>query len=291
MSLPFLMGVFAMLLSLGFVSLEKARVAVSARHEVWKLRDDPDQQAATLTNKRVEPDNRPLSVTNFDSEEAGLVYGEVSGQVRLFSWLGGSVNPRGRAAVLAHTWDHSQVTDFDSRPDDPHLSILERMVGGSGQFSQFAVGLLGALSGSLELPNQGHIDQAGEERQRAEDQAREAREELVREIERLRNELNDLIRQRNELERTRDDKVRERDTKQRELDDLREQAENLDPVPQSILDRIRELQEAIDQLNREINNLNGQISEKNRQIEAKRRELRHAEDALARADDEISRLP
>ena len=289
MSLPFLLGVFAMLLSIGFVSLEKARVVVAARHDVWTLRQDPSASPAGM---QVESDSnpKPFSVTGANHDTSGLVYGKVTGNAKRFAWLGGPVQPQGQAAVLAQSWDSKQVSDFDDQPDGPHLSVLDRMIGGNGAVGALAGGLLGALLGG-NLPNQAEIDQAGAEADKAEQRAREERDKLVQKIEELKQELAVLEAERQELVDQRTAKQQERDSKQAELDQLREDAEEMDPVPQSVKDQIKQLEDEIAQLDDEIDDLDQQIAVKDQQIKQKKKEIEQYEEALEKADDEIGKLP
>ena len=285
MGLPFLFAVFAMLLSLGYVSLRKGMVTADVRREVWKLRD-PDQQGSGITNKEGPQSYVPMAVIPPPSSDEGMVYGEVQGSVRVFSRGGGSVSPTSGTAVLIGSWDHREIDDFNDR--GPHLEIIERILGSdmglSGPISDL-IGLL--LNADIELSNQGEIDGAQEEYEENKEEAERRHQELEDEVTRLEEELAELRRERQDLVDEKNRKQDEKRDKEDELDDLKD----IDPRTPEVQQQIDQLEDEIDQLEDDIDQLDDDIRDKDIEIDAKEQELEDAREALDAANEELDNLP
>jgi hypothetical protein len=283
MQLPFLLAIAAMIATVGAASLDYCGAVNRSRYEVWKLRDDPTSGGDALAVKQVEP-NHPLSVFNGGESQQGEVYGEVHETTNLFSWMGGEQTSKGRSAVLSGSWDHRQVTEFDTTA--PHLGVADRMLGGDGDIGSTLGSIVSALlHGGLDdaAANDPAVQQAGDDVDQAEAELEEKKKEVDRQIEKMEEELQRLRDERQALVDEKNELIDQRNQKQQELNQLKQQAANSDPVPNS-------LQQQIDALEDEIDDLNDQIAEKNNQISQKDQEIAHQEDMIQQANDEREKL-
>jgi hypothetical protein len=283
MQLPFLLGIAAMIASVGAASLDYCGAVNRSRHEVWKLRDDPNSGGTALAVKQVQP-NHPLSAVNAGESQQGEVYGEVHKTTNVFSWIGGDQTSKGRSAVLSGSWDHSQVTEFDTTA--PHLGVADQMLGGDGSIGQTLGSIISALlHGGLDdaAQNDPAVQQAGDDVDKAEADLEEKKKEVDRQIGKMEEELQRLRDERQKLVDEKNDLIDQRNQKQQELNQLKQQAANSDPVPNSLQQQIDDAEDAID-------DLNDQISEKNHQISQKDQEIAHQEDMIQQAKDEREKL-
>lgn len=285
--LPFLLALLAMIVSVGTASMDKAGVAITARREVWKMRDDPGAVGPNLVDVEVK-ENVPLSVIDSLNPKSGMVYGESERQTRVFHWVTGPVESRSGAAVLGGSWDHRQITDFEDQPGSPHFGLIERVAGGDGAATRQLTQLLAFVLGGL--PNQNEIDQAEQEKQQANEKYNEQRKKIEQEMDRIREEIKELEKERDALVSQRDAKQREKDALIERRRQLEDEAAKQNPVPQGLRDQINELTRDINKLTEDINNLNAQIQTKNNQIAAKQQELQAWQDSLNQADQELGKL-
>ncbi len=283
MQLPFLLAIAAMIASVGAASLDYCGAVSRARHAVWKLRDDPNSGGAELAVKQVEA-NHPLSIVNGGESQQGEVYGEVHKTTEIFSWIGGDNTSKGRSAVLSGSWDHSQVSEFNTTA--PHLGIADRMLGGNGDIGSTVGSIVSALlHGGLNnaAQNDPAVQQAGDDVDQAEADLEEKKKEVDRLIGEMEEELQQLREERQQLVDEKNELIDQRDQKQQELNQLQQQAATSNPVPNSLQQQIQDAEDAID-------DLNDQISEKNNQISQKDQEIAHQEDMIQQANDEREKL-
>lgn len=283
LSLPFLVGISAMIFSLGWTTLYRSVAVTQARQHVWELRADPTQSSPKLKGKR-HTSTTALSASNLNPL-SGSLYGEVEHEIDLYVGFG-RATPKGRSCVVANTWDHKALGgDFNG--NGPHYRVLGRMglaaaagaVAGLGNF------------GSMDLPNQGAIDSVNGEIAQAEAE-REAREQQYREmIAELRRQHEAARIERDRLKAEQQALISQRDAVDQRMRDLEAQIAAQNPPDQALLDRHRELRGERDALT-------GQIGEKQEQINAKQAEMdriageiRQHENAMGQARNDAGDLP
>jgi len=132
LSLPFLLAVMALVFSLGWAALKKSSVAVDARRQAWNARSAP-------------PSSSPLIYYMYPYT-LGQVYQECHGRVDLLPSSFGSVTARSGNAVLAGSWDHTEVSGFAG--SGPHFGVMRQM---GSPFGYYA-GPLAAFLSALQNP-------------------------------------------------------------------------------------------------------------------------------------------
>jgi hypothetical protein len=124
MSLPFVLVIAASILALGWASLHKSSVAITARMTTWQKRD-----TRKLENLQQARDRLPLSGITLNTPLSGEIYPEPTRQqFSLPSWMGGSAVATSGNMVLIGSWDYYEV-DFGG--DRPHFGVLSKMGAGS----------------------------------------------------------------------------------------------------------------------------------------------------------------
>ena len=132
MGLPLLMLLFGFIFVLGRVTLEQSDSAITARHEGWKKRADSSSWA-----------DDELSIKASMVADTGRAEGDQKRIVSVYPWLGGTVETKAKNIVLSGTWDSDQVEAFEKK--EPHLNILEKMLGGDGKIAEKASELIHML--------------------------------------------------------------------------------------------------------------------------------------------------
>ena len=130
MGLPFLMMVMAIIYAVAYAGVHKTKVVLQARHQVWTMRED--QHSHRLDNYRRISDTKPmkLSIDTPINDMPGEISGTGTSTWTTYAWLGGNKTAQSKALVITGTWDHSEITEFNS--NGPHISVLERIVGIEG---------------------------------------------------------------------------------------------------------------------------------------------------------------
>lgn len=283
LSLPILVGVSAMIFSLGWTTLYRSNAAAEARQKVWQLRADPTKAAPKLKSKRYTT-TTALSASNLNPL-SGALYGEVKHEIELYVGFG-RATPKGRSCVVTNTWDHKALGgDFNG--NGPHYRVLGRMglaaaagaVAGLGNF------------GSMDLPNQGAIDavdgqiaQADAEREQREQQYREMIAELRRQHEAARIERDRLKAEQQAL-------INQRDAVDQQMQDLEKQIAAHSPPDQALLDRHRELRKERDALTGQIGEKQDQINAKQAEMDRISKEIQQHEKAMGQAQNDANKLP
>ncbi len=280
MGLPFLMLLFSFILSLGFAFLNKTTVAIEARNEIWKLRDDESHWK-----------DDALSVWSAADTDSGVVEDELSKNSKVATWLGGTLAVRSKAAVLTGTWDSRQVRVFDK--EEPHLTVIEKMLGGSGEVTEEVVSAIHQLLKLGSLPGQEEIEAANDEKNKAEEERDEKIEEMEDDIEEMKEELKKLEEERQKLQDEYDELERQRDDLKKKQDDLREQAEKFPPGSkerQDLLDQADALDDDIKDVEDKMGVKNGEIRAKDQEIAAKKKEIDIYETELEKAKEAIGAM-
>lgn len=285
MSLPFLAGMVAMIMSIGGTTLYRSLATSTARHEVWKLRDDPNQDSPDLTSK----DNmwtRPLGLENVNPL-SGQIYGETEYDIKLSPGLG-SATPKGRSAVLANTWDHKALA-LDGRGDftgnGPHVGVLGRM----GPGMAVAVTGLGNLR-NMDLPNKEQIKDAQKEIDESERQQQKLMEEHRKKIEELKQKYEEVKKQRDQLIAEKKALEQKRDKLNEEIAQLEKQLADQNPPDPSLVAKIKEKKAERDKLNGEISKKQREIDAKQREMDRIQREIDEREAVMRDAEEEIGKL-
>ena len=293
LGLPFLMLLFGFTFMLGFVILGQADTAITARHEVWKLRDSSSTWADDFFSvaTAVEP----------DTGRADQVKRE---DVKIYSWLGGKAETRSRVVVLSGTWDSNQAQLFNK--DEPHLSVLDKMLDGPhlGPLSNLLGGKLkvGEATASVfrpllsldSLDNMDEIKDADKEKDKQNEKVEAEKKKLEEEIKRIREELAKLIAERDALQAKYDEKAAERDKLQLEQVKLKSEAEKFPEGSKErndLLSQADALDGPIDTLEAEMTKLSQEIQIKNAEIRVKQKELNAALDAKQKMQEELDKLP
>lgn len=287
MSLPFLVGMVAMTASLGWVALYRSMACAEVRHEVWRLRTDPQQSAPEL-NKKETKTTSPLGPQDFNpfaSPLAGEVYGEIEHVLTLYTGFG-TAKPQGRAAVLANTWDDRSLDgDFDG--GGPHVKILYRMALGIG---------LGAVSGlgglrDMKLPNQSEVDAAQGEIDKAEEQTEKLKEEYRKIIDDLKKRYEEVKKERDQLVAERQKLIDERNKLDKEIAELERQIAEQDPPNPALVAELEKKKAERNKLTQEIDQKTAEIQAKEREMAAIQEEIRRHEQAMEDAQEDVEGLP
>lgn len=127
MGLPFLMGVMAIIWAVAYAGVHKTKVVLQARNQVWAMREESNTHS--LENYKRLKDTKPLSwlIFRIGNEMPGQVSGVGSSSWETYAWLGGNETTKSSTLLITGTWDHSEVTEFNS--SGPHLGVLDRIVG------------------------------------------------------------------------------------------------------------------------------------------------------------------
>lgn len=130
LGLPFLMLVMAIIFAVAYTGVNKTKVVFQVRHQVWTMRED--NHSHTLQNYKRIKDTKPMQLTAGTSEKD--MPGEISGTGattwKTYSWLGGNKTATSNTVIITGTWDHKEITNFDSA--GPHFSVLQRIGGMQG---------------------------------------------------------------------------------------------------------------------------------------------------------------
>lgn len=127
MGLPFLMLVMAIIYAVAYAGVNKTKVVFQARHQVWKMRESSNSH--TLQNYKRVTDTKPMKLLagTQENDMPGEVSGAGSSNWTTYSWLGGSKSTRSSTVIITGTWDHKEITNFNS--DGPHFGVLDRIGG------------------------------------------------------------------------------------------------------------------------------------------------------------------
>src|SRR5262245_36895212 len=98
MSLPFVLVVAAMTMSLGFAALGRYDAATNARYAAWKMRSDPNSKPDGVVESSYKK-STALSSFSIDALD-GEIYVRTQREVQLFPWLGNMANAESGTAVL-----------------------------------------------------------------------------------------------------------------------------------------------------------------------------------------------
>lgn len=264
--------------------------ALQARNQVWKMRDpDAENDLHEFTKSGDEP------LYMLAGSDSGLIEGEAVTEFKTFNWLGGSHDANSKAALVAGTWDHRQLTSFSSQPGSPHIGEMGRalnMSDGMVETINFIASIV--VMDFNNLPNQDEIDDAGEQADAAQEEADGAMAEIDKNIDRVKAELAKLKEELAELEAEKKALEDEKDVLEGELADLQAQKNAIKPpdtVPQSLLDAIAAKQNEIAAKQAEIDAVKVKIGKKKDEIKAKEDELEAWEDGKDQANGETAGLP
>lgn len=129
MGVPFLMLVMACIYTLAYAGVSKTDMVCQVRHQVWSMRES--SHSHNLQNYKRIDDTQPMTLTAGTSEKdmPGEISGTRSGSWSTYSWLGSHTSQSG-TMIITGTWDHTEITNFDS--NGPHFSVLQRIGGMQG---------------------------------------------------------------------------------------------------------------------------------------------------------------
>jgi hypothetical protein len=127
MGLPFLLMMMAIIYAVAYAGVHKTKVVFQARHQVWTMRED--SHSHSLERYKRITDTKPMRLLSGVSENdmPGEVSGIGSSSWTTYSWLGGNKTTKSSTVIITGTWDHKEITDFNS--SGPHFSVLERIAG------------------------------------------------------------------------------------------------------------------------------------------------------------------
>ena len=260
-AVPVLMIVFTGTISVSWAMMSKSRANTQVRHTAWKKRP-----AATGT--------QPLTLPIVANPTAGLVADDAEMDFRVYSWFGGEKTAISKNAVIAGTWDHEEVPEFQGSA--PHLGVLRRMAGGGG-LQGVNIGGLNAMLRLLSTAiNTDFADNAMNAANDARGTAERNRAEAQRQLARARRELAAEEQRLQQLE-SRREQLEDR------LNDLQDQRDPL-PAPEG-------LEDEIDEVENDIREVSGQIDASMNRIREIREALRKAEHGLQQADEMLDSLP
>ena len=319
MQLPFLVGLAAMIITVGNSSLKRNQAAIKARREVWSLRDNLDQANSDLDYRESTGNDTPLgwgldlsisggsgdnlNASNQDSSNAGIfdnafnpemggVYGETSEEVSVMPWLGGNREARSAAAVLGTSWDHNDLPEFMER--GPHFQPMERAATGTTvvtpileKIVQLLLGNIRDAFGTLDEDFQDELSDAEDAQADAEEQAAEEQQKAEEEKQKLQDEIDEAKEEKEQLE---EDKQDLQDEKQ-DLEDEKaakeeqlEELQNQDPPPEG---EIEALEDEIDSLDDQIDDKQDEINDKQQEINDKQDEIDELEGHMEDAENQI----
>jgi hypothetical protein len=91
-----------------------------------------DNKSHTLQSYNRVTDTKPMQLTVGVSENnmPGEISGTGSTTWATYSWLGGNKTATSQTVIITGTWDHKEITNFDS--NGPHFSVLQRIGGMQG---------------------------------------------------------------------------------------------------------------------------------------------------------------
>ncbi len=143
MGLPFLMMVMAIIYAVAYAGVHKTQVVLQARHQVWTMREDTHSHS--LENYKRVKDTKPLRLISLlvGKEMPGEISGIGSSSWKTYPWLGGNKTTKSRTVLITGTWDHTEITEFNS--SGPHFSVLERIAGIEG------IGLIKSLDRIISI--------------------------------------------------------------------------------------------------------------------------------------------
>ena len=263
LGLPFLVAIGATILALGLGGVKRTGSIIEARKNAWDKRSDVQRTGALYLGS---------------SPDAGLVKGESQFNLNI---PGGKGTYKHDAAVLAGTWDHRQIDEFEKHPGTPHVLILTYLAS-DNKLLKDAVGaimgvgaFIGGLAGS-NLPGMEEVDRAREQAD-TQDEVDKAndnkKKELQKEIDKRRARIKQLEAQRKPHEDKRDRLNREIPVEEQKLQSLLDQAAAYgkrnppEEVPASLTKKINDQRNKINQMKRdrqaainEINRINREIS-------------------------------
>ncbi len=124
MGAPFIIGLGAAILMVGYAGLKRTESTVQARHLAWKMRN-PDEDSAKGFSRQP---SEPLTVDRFTSSSGpavGNITGETTIDFEVYQWLGGAKQAKSGAGLLYQTWDYRQLTRFSGKDKGSlHVEIL-----------------------------------------------------------------------------------------------------------------------------------------------------------------------
>ena len=147
---PFLLFIFAMILTVAKAGVNRSEIVRSARYDLWKMRDSQSQSSSGLENVKRNSDAKPMSIpipTKFvksmvpggasslsDSNQfsrdsmPGEISGTSSKSFQTYSWLGGGRTAKYDTAMIHWTWDHTEYHELEG--SNPHIfSVIGSMAG------------------------------------------------------------------------------------------------------------------------------------------------------------------
>ena len=267
LSLPMLMGLGAIIITLGMASVHKTSVTSGVRNSVWKDR------STTKTSK-------VLSV--FAGPTDGVIQSDASSTIPVYPWLGGTQTAKSSAAVLGGVWDHSEITTFTNKPKGPHIGTFLQVFGVPEGMANLINNMLGLLT-FTSLPNQDAIDDAGEQADAAEEEAKKKKKEVQEKLAQMKAELAELQQELADLKQQEQAKKDEIKAKEEALQKLKDDGASAAEIAAAEA----ELAAAKDDLKK----IQNDIKIKEQQIEQKKKDIEKWEDAMADAADEEDKLP
>ncbi len=127
MGLPFLLVVVASCYSIGKAVVGKQVATIEVRRYGWTLARDPENANASRNLVRqgwLEASSPQSAMTSLNPKSDIRLF-ETEKRTRIARWLGDSVRPRGRTAVVVGTWDHEDVPEMNRLA--PHVFLFGKV--------------------------------------------------------------------------------------------------------------------------------------------------------------------
>jgi hypothetical protein len=126
LGIPFLMLVMAIVFTVAYSGVNQTKTVFQARHQVWKMRESGNSH--NLADYKRVSDTKPMYLLAplGQNNMPGEVSGAGQATWSTYSWLlGGSVSTKSKTVIITGTWDHKEITNFNS--NGPHFSVLGRI--------------------------------------------------------------------------------------------------------------------------------------------------------------------
>jgi hypothetical protein len=293
MGVPFILFLGAAVLVTAQAGLERSKSAVKARHQAWKMRD-AEVSFEGFTRK----DDEVLFMAA--DADSGGVSGTTTSSFKTYSFLGGNRSAYSKSAVLAGTWDHRQITTFETDPGRLHIRpVLDIMIpdelralkGVIEPAIQATAAILTMNLANMLPPDAKDAKKQADDKKKeadkkaAENKAKKAKAEA--ELAKLKKDLGVLEDEKTEI-------IGRRNKAEGELAELIAQKNAIMPpntVPQSLLNAITAKQNELKAINDELTDKNKQIGKKKAEITEKQKEVDLWNKRQGEADDELGKLP
>jgi hypothetical protein len=282
MSLPFLVGVFAMILSVGVLAMHQSTCLVSARHKVWSQRPAPN--AASQPDDFESDPTTAFSLLEALKPLGGAVSGKVDSTAQLYFGFGQHV-ASSDAKVLSNTWDYRN-DNAEFAGSGPHFGPLMWMIP-AGLLSDIDVlsDLLSMSEGSL--PGADEIakvrEQAADLETGANKEKEKADAKYEKEITRLEDEYKTLEGEHEKLVTDRRTLQTKKDGVDREIATLKAKTPRTDAEEE----RLDKLKIESGELKRDITAKDTAITKKRKEMTAKRNEINRAKQAKQQGQEDL----